>query len=150
MSFRKAPPPPRRDRSGEFESLVIERPKVRMAQRLDAPTVTVKSAPAKIEQRKVQSIRDSARGEECTVRIVGACNSRPDTVVWSHVPSLVGDRGMGMKALDVCGAYACAACHDVVDGRRGLPPGASLTSVRLDWHMGHMRSLVLLARKGLL
>lgn len=149
MSFHKAPPP-RRDRSDEFRSVKVAPSRAVMAGRLDGPTVTVKSAPAKIEHRKVQAIRDSARGEECTVRIVGACNSRPDTVVWSHVPSLVGDRGMGMKALDVCGAYACAACHDVVDGRRGLPPGASLTSVLLDWHMGHMRSLVLLARKGLL
>jgi len=148
MSFHKAPPP-RRDRSDEFASLVVERQKSRMAGRMDAPTVIVKPAPPKIEQRKVQSIRDSARGEECTVRIVGACNSRPDTVVWSHVPSLVGDRGMGLKALDLCGAYACAACHDVVDGRRGLPPGASAMSVRLDWFQGHMRSLVLLARKGL-
>ena len=100
--------------------------------------------------RKSQAIRDSARGEECSVRIVGACNFDPATSVWSHLPSIAGGRGMGMKAIDECGAVACSACHDVVDGRRPLPPGASATSVLLDWCFGHFRSLVILKQKGLI
>lgn len=104
----------------------------------------------KTSDRKSQSIRDSARGEDCTVRIVGACNFDPATTVWSHAPMLAAGRGMGMKALDLNGCFACACCHDVVDGRRPLPPGASSTSVLIDWFNGHMRSLVRLRQKGLI
>lgn len=121
--------------------------------RADAPArpiITARRVEPKTPGRKSQSIRDSARGEECTVRIVGACNHDPATTVWSHIPSLDGGRGMGMKAIDEAGAYACAGCHDVVDGRRGLPPGASTTSIQLDWFRGHIRSLVRLKQKGLL
>ena len=84
------------------------------------------------------------------MRLVGACNHDPATTVWSHLPGIDGDRGMGIKSLDLCGAYACATCHDVVDGRAPLPAGATRQSVMLDWHHGHMRSLVRLAQKGLL
>lgn len=114
------------------------------------PTLTLSKVEPKTPDRKKQSIRDSARGEACTVRIVGACNSNPETTVWSHLPSLDGGRGMGMKAIDECGAYACSGCHDAIDGRRPLPPGASPTSVQLDWFRGHIRSLVILKQKGLL
>ncbi len=109
------------------------------------PIITVSKTP----DRKSQAIRDAARDEECTVRIVGACNFDPATSVWSHMPSLDADRGMGMKAIDLAGAIACSGCHDVVDGRRPLPPGASATSVFVDWCRGHFRSLVRLRQKGL-
>lgn len=96
-----------------------------------------------------QRIRDSARGEACSIRIVGACDGRTDTTVWCHLPGIDGGRGMGFKAIDLCGAYGCFGCHNVVDGRAPLPPGASRTSVMLDFHAGHMRSLVILKQKGL-
>lgn len=149
MTWRKAPPQ-KRDRSDEFASMVIDGPRARMAQRLDAPTVTVKSAPAKIEHRKVQSIRDSARGEECTVRIVGACYGDKEHTIWSHAPLKDAGKGLGLKAIDLCGAYCCTACDAVIDGQRPLPPGASRTSVLMDWMHGHLRSLVRLGQKGLL
>lgn len=114
------------------------------------PRAILRLPEPKTPNRKSQSIRDSAKGEECTVRIVGACNHDSSTSVWSHLPSLDGGRGMGLKAIDECGAISCSACHDVVDGRRPLPPGASPTSVMLDWYRGHMRSLVILKQKGLL
>ena len=111
---------------------------------------TIRLPEPKTPNRKSRSIRDSARGEECTVRIVGACNSDPATTVWSHLPSLDGGRGMGTKSIDEAGAYCCAGCHDAIDGRRGAPPGASQTSMLLDWCRGHFRSLVILKQKGLL
>lgn len=114
------------------------------------PRQILRLPPPKTPDRKNQSIRDSAKGEECTVRIVGACNHDPATSVWSHLPSIDGGRGMGLKAIDECGAVACSGCHDVVDGRRPLPPGASPTSVMLDWYAGHMRSLVMLKQKGII
>lgn len=149
---KPAPMPPRRDRSEEFASFVLKpvthaRPVTASDLAVMAPTRSL--VKPKAEKRKQQSIRDSARDEECSVRIVGVCNGRTDTTVWSHFPGIDGDRGMGMKALDLCGAYACAACHDVVDGRASVPQGATRQSVMLDWHMGHMRSLVRLHQKGL-
>lgn len=107
--------------------------------------------PAKLtrQARTDDAIRDSANGEECHVRLAGICNGRTDTTVWSHWPGLDADRGMGLKALDLCGAYACSACHDAIDGRAPLPEGTTRTDVVLGWMFGHMRSLVTLARKGL-
>lgn len=67
-----------------------------------------------------------------------------------HWPGLDGGRGLGIKSLDLAGAICCSACHDVIDGRAPLPAGATRESVEIDWHRGHLRSLVLLAQKGLL
>ena len=108
--------------------------------------------PAKLPRaaRTKQSIRDSAKGEECHVRLVGICNGRTDTTVWSHWPGIDGDRGMGIKALDACGAYACVACHDAVDGRTHTGPSVDRGAIAYAWMLGHLRSLVALARKGLL
>ena len=96
-----------------------------------------------------QRIRDSAKGEECTVRIVGACTHDPAHTIWSHAPLQAAGKGRGWKSVDVAGAYCCTACDAVVDGQRHLPPGASRDSVLLDWFHGHMRSLVILKQKGL-
>lgn len=104
----------------------------------------------KIEQKVRQSIRDSAKGEECTVRISGVCNFNPETTVWSHYPLNDGAKGMGTKSLDVIGAYCCSSCHDVVDGRAPRPPGMSKDQILIDWLKGMVRSLVRLAEKGLI
>lgn len=96
-----------------------------------------------------QRIRDSARGEACTVRIVGACTHDPAHTIWSHAPLQAAGKGRGWKSIDLAGAYCCTACDAVIDGQRPLPPGATRDSVMLDWFMGHMRSLVILKQKGL-
>ena len=96
-----------------------------------------------------QRIRDSAKGEECTVRIVGACTHDPAHTIWSHAPLQAAGKGRGLKSICLAGAYCCTSCDAVVDGQRHLPPGASRDSVLLDWSHGHMRSLVILKQKGL-
>lgn len=96
-----------------------------------------------------QRIRDSARGEACTVRIVGACTHDPAHTIWSHAPLQAAGKGRGWKSIDLAGAYCCTACDAVIDGQRPLPPGANRDSVMLDWFHGHMRSLVILKQKGL-
>lgn len=68
------------------------------------------------------AIRQSAKGRDCTLRIPFACNHDAATVVLAHLP---GSRGMGLKASDIHGAYACHACHDVIDGRRNPPKGVT-------------------------
>ena len=45
---------------------------------------------------------------------IGWINS--ETVVLCHMPT--GDGMMGGKGPDTWAAYGCAACHDIVDGRR--------------------------------
>lgn len=110
-----------------------------------APTAIPKTAP-----RVVQSIRDSARGEECTVRIVGVCSHDPAKTIWSHAPMQAAGKGRGIKSLDVAGAYCCTACDAVIDRQAALPSGVSYDRAMLDWYAGHMRSLVILSRKGLL
>ncbi len=96
-----------------------------------------------------QAIRDSARGEACTVRLPG-CPSDPEQTIWSHYPGAAGGKGGQTKSHDACGCYACTYCDAVVDGQRPRPEGLTREAVMLAWHEGHMRSLVRLAQKGLL
>lgn len=63
-----------------------------------------------------KKLRDSARGEECTINIPGVCNHNPETTVLAHYGE-PGEKGMGLKPDDISGAFACSACHDVLDGR---------------------------------
>jgi hypothetical protein len=140
----------RPDRSAEFASW---QPKARpVAEAVMAAGLAARppaAASLKVAEASDQRIRDSARGEECTVRIVGACTYDPTHTIWSHAPLGAAGKGKSIKAIDLAGAYCCTACDAVIDGQRPLPPGATRESVMLDWFMGHMRSLVLLKRKGL-
>lgn len=153
MLTRKPPPRPARpDRSDEFTS--YRAPAVRAVMATPASftaQAAPPAAPPKLPRkaRTDQAIRDSANGEDCQVRLIGICNGRSETTVWSHFPGLDADRGMGMKALDLCGAYTCSACHDAVDGRTHATAGHDRTAILLAWMYGHMRSLVILKQKGL-
>ena len=128
---------------------VHARPLARGTYAGSAHQVQPKAKP-KIERKVRQDIRDSARGEECTVRLIGVCNHDPETTVWSHYPRNDAGKGMGTKSLDLAGCYCCSACHDVVDGRAPMSGGLSRAFVMLAWFEGHMRSLIRLAEKGLL
>ena len=63
-----------------------------------------------------KALRDSAHGQRCTLQIVGVCKWDAATTVLAHFPFLSGG-GMALKCDDICAAYACSACHDVMDGR---------------------------------
>ncbi|QQE90463.1 nuclease domain-containing protein [Azotobacter chroococcum] len=62
-----------------------------------------------------KKLRDSARGQECTVRLPGICNWNPETTVLAHLPC--GQKGIGLKGFDTVAVYACSSCHDAIDGR---------------------------------
>ena len=66
--------------------------------------------------RKKSKIRQSAKGENCTLNIVGVCNYNPETVVLCHFPS--EQKGISIKSHDLSAGYGCSACHDVLDGRK--------------------------------
>ena len=60
-----------------------------------------------------QKLRDSARGQTCSLRFAGCCNYDPTTTVLAHLPSPV--KGMGTKSDDWHAVFACRACHDALD-----------------------------------
>ena len=62
-----------------------------------------------------KAIRQSARGETCTLRL-GCCNRNDETTVFAHL-RFFSWAGMGQKPDDLLGVYACSCCHDALDGR---------------------------------
>lgn len=71
-----------------------------------------------------QKLRDSARGQACTLRLDG-CGYDNGTIVLAHLPC--GQKGMGMKGPDMIACFACANCHGVIDSRvKGEFTGADL------------------------
>lgn len=64
------------------------------------------------------SLRESARGQDCQLRLMGICNHNPETTVLAHIRR-GGNSGVGMKPADISGVIACSACHDCLDGRAG-------------------------------
>lgn len=97
-----------------------------------------------------QRIRDSARGEECLVRLPGVCTHDSAMTIWSHYRGGAGGKGGALKADDLAGAYCCTACDAVYDGQRPPPDGMTYADVVLAWHEGHIRSIVRLHVKGIL
>lgn len=82
----------------------------------------VEGLPPKVRPRPPQEkhatdLRREATNRTCQVRIPGVCNPRPDDCVLAHLQYPAGVRGMGQKAPDLLGAWACSACHDEVDRR---------------------------------
>lgn len=63
------------------------------------------------------ALRKSAKGETCTLQIVGVCNHNPETTVLAHLPD--ESKGMGRKSDDFVACFACSSCHDFIDGRVG-------------------------------
>lgn len=62
-----------------------------------------------------QAVRDSARGEDCTLRL-DCCNGNTETTVLAHIRAF-GWAGMAQKPPDFLAVYACSACHDHLDRR---------------------------------
>ncbi|WP_067097900.1 DUF1364 domain-containing protein [Marinomonas atlantica] len=60
-----------------------------------------------------KKIRNSARGQDCALRIPGVCNFNPETTVLAHVGR---NRGMSIKCHDTFAVYACDSCHMAIDG----------------------------------
>lgn len=157
-SFKRPPPRPAKQIEG------------RIGARRSAPSVGLEAALGEDYQDAVMSralqtkqrdpevtrgnrIKASARGEQCTVRLVGVCTFDPATTIWSHARwgAQLGEAGRGMstKAIDLCGAYACSACDGAYDGQISVPH-LTRDQIDLDWSLGHFRSMGILARKGLL
>ena len=92
------------------------------------------------------NLRKAARGRGCMVRLPGICNHNSETTVLAHV-RLAGVSGMGIKADDLLGAWACSACHDAVDRRSHTDLGRD--AVRLAHLEGMVRTIAQLRKEGL-
>ncbi|MNE42873.1 hypothetical protein D3C81_561040 [compost metagenome] len=79
-----------------------------------------------------KTLRDSARGQCCTLQIPGICNGNSETTVLCHLPS--STHGMGYKSDDYWAVFGCSSCHDVIDGREPF-----------DWRPGELQETCLLA-----
>ena len=68
------------------------------------------------KQKRHQSkkLRDSARGQDCQVRLP-ICNHNPETTVLAHL----NGGGMGTKHSDLMAAFACSKCHEILDTKSG-------------------------------
>lgn len=89
----------------------------------------------------------AACGRDCQVRVPGVCNGNPETTVLAHY-RLAGTSGMGCKPNDFQGAWACSACHDYVDGRRGSRRADDRLVARQLHAEGVMRTQDILIREG--
>lgn len=155
-TFRpKTPPRERRDRSAEFASFAPrERKAARCSAELSAALdgiarLAVQRIAPKTPNRKRQDIRDSAKGEECLMRLPG-CPRDPALTIWSHNRHQRAGKGAAVKALDLNGCYACGCyCDAIYDGQRNPPAGMTREAVELAWYHAHAESLVRLAQKGL-
>lgn len=90
-------------------------------------------------------LRKEARGRDCMVRLVGICNHNPETTVLAHV-RMAGISGMGLKADDLLGAWACSSCHDAIDRRQNTDLDRDF--VRLAHLEGVIRTITVLRREG--
>ena len=96
----------------------------------------------------MSKLTESARMEQCQVRMPGICNFNPETVVLAHLPSGLGGK-MGGKSIDLCSTYACSGCHDEIDGRTRHQEYTRNDVMRYAYE-GHMRTLNKFVEKGLI
>lgn len=62
-----------------------------------------------------KKLRQSAKGQECTLNIYPYCNGDPATTVSCHV-GLLG-KGIGKKSDDIMIVHGCYECHKIIDGQ---------------------------------
>jgi hypothetical protein len=92
----------------------------------------------------LSKVTESAKGENCTIRLPGHCNFNPETTVFCHINGIRFNHGVGYKTK--FGAYGCSSCHDVVDGR--APTELSRDYVKLCHYEGVFETMLKLEKKG--
>lgn len=92
-----------------------------------------------------RAVRQSARDQSCTLRLAG-CLPGNETVVLAHVRGVWC--GIGQKPTDCVAVYACAACHDRLDGRAGDRPDGWDVVRAMAETLGRMTASGLLWMKG--
>lgn len=93
-------------------------------------------------------IRQSAKGETCTIRFPGCMNDKTTTVL-CHSPFIEDGKGFGTKPPDHLAAYGCFHCHEILDGRRQVD-GLNMDQKRDYFHIAMKRTQDKLIEKGLI
>lgn len=72
-----------------------------------------------MKQKRIVSpkLQRSARGQPCTVNVIGVCSYDSETTVLAHIQTDGGK--MGGKADDLSACYACYQCHQWLDQYMG-------------------------------
>lgn len=65
------------------------------------------------KRKKHPKLTQSAKRQDCQVRLEGICNFNTETTMSAHL----NGGGMGTKHSDMMIAYCCSDCHSVLDGR---------------------------------
>ena len=94
----------------------------------------------------MSKLTQAARGRECMIRLPGICNYDSSTTVLAHL-NMSGISGRGIKAPDQLGAWACSACHAVIDSN-GASAGLERDFVKLAHLEGIMRTQYILIKDG--
>ena len=92
----------------------------------------------------MSTLTKSAKGQPCQVRIAGVCNFDDSTTVLAHL----NGAGMGIKSLDIHGAFSCSSCHFWLDG--GYAGDASRDYRDLCHYQGIIRTQRIWVQMGLL
>lgn len=98
-----------------------------------------------------EKLRESAKGQQCTLLIPNCCQGGTETTVLAHLKSGIGLKGTGMKVPDWWACFACQACHDALDGRRWSPAGLGrlesyiLAAVQRTWAIWFEKGLLRVA-----
>ena len=99
----------------------------------------------------MSKITDSARNEDCLIRIPGVCNRRNETTVACHEPC---GSGLSIKWPDTEIAYGCSSCHDEIDGRTKYKPNGhciyTLDELMIMFYQGARRTRLKLIEKELI
>ena len=85
------------------------------------------------------NLRKLAHGQPCQVRLP-CCDRDTETTVLAHV-RLSGISGMGLKAPDLLGAWACMRCHLYADTHHD-------DATRVAFYEGVMRTQAALLKMG--
>lgn len=109
-----------------------------------------KIASKKAARPAMTPIRRAARGQDCTLQILGVCNGDPATTVLCHSNQLADGKGMGLKAPDSAAVFACSSCHDVLDGRAPRPDHLSLDGMLKLFDYARGRTHAVLRTMGLM
>lgn len=98
----------------------------------------------------MSAITKSARGEQCQVRYYWINYHNPETVVFAHSNKSKHGKGMGLKAKDEFGAYACYRCHAIYDGHEKRPDYIPKEYIDEIFEKGMEKTREILRTKGLL
>lgn len=91
------------------------------------------------------NLRKAAAFRTCQVRMPGICNHREDDCVLAHLQTPAGVRGMGQKAPDLLGAWACSECHNEYDRRTRR---VDVNDARMWFYEGVIRTQLQLINEG--